>query len=101
MASAIVKLWEKCEIAKIAVKKGVQNTNSEMMAEELKVSIVWKFYLFIEIFFFHLVSVFAPKSMVLYHALFQMCFQAHECSDIDFSSIWKKNHCISSLSYVD
>ncbi|KAG8635126.1 CRM-domain containing factor CFM2, chloroplastic isoform X2 [Manihot esculenta] len=36
LASAIVKLWEKCEIAKIAVKKGVQNTNSEMMAEELK-----------------------------------------------------------------
>lgn len=46
MASAIVKLWEKCEIAKIAVKRGVQNTNSEMMAEELKVSIVWKFYLY-------------------------------------------------------
>ena len=38
MASCIVKLWEKCEIAKIAVKRGVQNTNSEMMAEELKVS---------------------------------------------------------------
>lgn len=36
LASAIVKLWEKCEIAKIAVKRGVQNTNSEMMAEELK-----------------------------------------------------------------
>ena len=38
LASCIVKLWEKCEIAKIAVKRGVQNTNSEMMAEELKVS---------------------------------------------------------------
>lgn len=38
LAAAIVKLWEKCEIAKIAVKRGVQNTNSEMMAEELKVS---------------------------------------------------------------
>ncbi|KAJ9135254.1 hypothetical protein P3X46_032462 [Hevea brasiliensis] len=36
LASSIVKLWEKCEIAKIAVKRGVQNTNSEMMAEELK-----------------------------------------------------------------
>ncbi|KAJ4707575.1 Chloroplastic group IIA intron splicing facilitator CRS1, chloroplastic [Melia azedarach] len=36
LAAAIVKLWEKCEIAKIAVKRGVQNTNSEMMAEELK-----------------------------------------------------------------
>ncbi|XP_010550103.1 PREDICTED: CRM-domain containing factor CFM2, chloroplastic [Tarenaya hassleriana] len=36
LAVAIVKLWEKCEIAKVAVKRGVQNTNSEMMAEELK-----------------------------------------------------------------
>ncbi|TXG58982.1 hypothetical protein EZV62_016811 [Acer yangbiense] len=38
LADAIVKLWEKCEIAKIAVKRGVQNTNSELMTEELKVS---------------------------------------------------------------
>ncbi|KAL0817871.1 hypothetical protein Bca101_074315 [Brassica carinata] len=36
LAVAIVKLWEKCEVAKIAVKRGVQNTNSELMAEELK-----------------------------------------------------------------
>ncbi|KAI3665924.1 hypothetical protein L6452_44559 [Arctium lappa] len=36
LASAILKLWEKCEIAKIAVKRGVQNTNSDLMAEELK-----------------------------------------------------------------
>ncbi|XVF60391.1 hypothetical protein PTKIN_Ptkin08bG0041800 [Pterospermum kingtungense] len=36
VAASIVKLWEKCEIAKIAVKRGVQNTNSELMAEELK-----------------------------------------------------------------
>ncbi|XP_010485497.1 PREDICTED: CRM-domain containing factor CFM2, chloroplastic-like [Camelina sativa] len=36
LAVAIVKLWEKCELAKIAVKRGVQNTNSELMAEELK-----------------------------------------------------------------
>ncbi|OVA16249.1 RNA-binding [Macleaya cordata] len=36
LAASMVKLWEKCEIAKIAVKRGVQNTNSEMMAEELK-----------------------------------------------------------------
>ncbi|KAG0482480.1 hypothetical protein HPP92_010564 [Vanilla planifolia] len=36
LAVSIIKLWEKCEIAKIAVKRGVQNTNSEMMAEELK-----------------------------------------------------------------
>lgn len=38
LAVAIVKLWEKCELAKIAVKRGVQNTNSELMAEELKVA---------------------------------------------------------------
>lgn len=38
MAAAILKLWEKCEIAKVAVKRGVQNTNSELMADELKVS---------------------------------------------------------------
>lgn len=36
LAVAIVKLWEKCEVAKIAVKRGAQNTNSELMAEELK-----------------------------------------------------------------
>lgn len=36
LAVAILKLWEKCEIAKVAVKRGVQNTNSELMAEELK-----------------------------------------------------------------
>ncbi|WOL06537.1 hypothetical protein Cni_G15271 [Canna indica] len=36
LAVSIIKLWEKCEIAKIAIKRGVQNTNSVMMAEELK-----------------------------------------------------------------
>ncbi|XP_031274637.1 CRM-domain containing factor CFM2, chloroplastic isoform X2 [Pistacia vera] len=36
LAAAIIKLWEKCEIAKVAIKRGVQNTNSELMAEELK-----------------------------------------------------------------
>ncbi|KAM6549914.1 hypothetical protein CsatB_021590 [Cannabis sativa] len=36
LAASIIKLWEKCEVAKIAVKRGVQNTNSELMAEELK-----------------------------------------------------------------
>lgn len=50
LAAAIVKLWEKCEIAKVAVKRGVQNTNSELMAEELKVC---EFILaFDDIFFF-------------------------------------------------
>ncbi|KAF7113018.1 hypothetical protein RHSIM_RhsimUnG0168000 [Rhododendron simsii] len=36
LAASIVKLWEKSEIVKIAVKRGVENTNSELMAEELK-----------------------------------------------------------------
>ncbi|KAL6520317.1 hypothetical protein OROMI_032497 [Orobanche minor] len=36
LAASIVKLWEKCEIAKIAIKRGALNTNSELMAEELK-----------------------------------------------------------------
>lgn len=37
LALSMVKLWEKCEVAKIAIKRGVQNTNSEIMVEELKV----------------------------------------------------------------
>ncbi|XVE54075.1 hypothetical protein DITRI_Ditri03aG0052700 [Diplodiscus trichospermus] len=36
LAQAIVKLWERSAIAKIAVKRGVQNTRNERMAEELK-----------------------------------------------------------------
>ncbi|XP_024029575.1 chloroplastic group IIA intron splicing facilitator CRS1, chloroplastic [Morus notabilis] len=36
LAAAILKLWEKCHIAKIAVKLGVPNTNNEQMAYELK-----------------------------------------------------------------
>ncbi|VVB14706.1 unnamed protein product [Arabis nemorensis] len=36
LASAIVKLWEKCIIAKIAIKWGAINTNNEEMADELK-----------------------------------------------------------------
>ncbi|XP_058736107.1 chloroplastic group IIA intron splicing facilitator CRS1, chloroplastic-like [Vicia villosa] len=45
LACAILKLWEKSLVAKIAVKHGVQNTNNELMALELKVSylqfLVW------------------------------------------------------------
>lgn len=37
LACAILKLWEKSLVAKIAVKRGIQNTNNELMAEELKV----------------------------------------------------------------
>ncbi|XVF35032.1 hypothetical protein REPUB_Repub18cG0110200 [Reevesia pubescens] len=36
LAQAIVKLWERSAIAKIAIKRGVQNTRNERMAEELK-----------------------------------------------------------------
>ncbi|XP_043715802.1 CRM-domain containing factor CFM3, chloroplastic/mitochondrial [Telopea speciosissima] len=37
LAAAIVKLWEKSLIVKIAVKRGIQNTNNKLMAEELKI----------------------------------------------------------------
>lgn len=37
LAQAIVKLWEKSIIAKIAIKRGVPNTCNERMAEEIKV----------------------------------------------------------------
>ncbi|KAK4838817.1 hypothetical protein QYF36_016639 [Acer negundo] len=36
LAAAILKLWERSLIAKIAVKWGVQNTSNEQMANELK-----------------------------------------------------------------
>lgn len=36
LAKAMVKLWEGSAIAKIAIKRGVQNTCNERMAEELK-----------------------------------------------------------------
>ncbi|XP_031282346.1 CRM-domain containing factor CFM3A, chloroplastic/mitochondrial-like [Pistacia vera] len=36
LAQAMVKLWEKNAIAKIAIKRGVLNTSNERMAEELK-----------------------------------------------------------------
>ncbi|KAF8097382.1 hypothetical protein N665_0290s0040 [Sinapis alba] len=36
LAAAILKLWEKSLIAKIAVKRGIQNTNNKLMAEEIK-----------------------------------------------------------------
>ncbi|WJX29917.1 hypothetical protein P8452_18510 [Trifolium repens] len=35
LACAILKLWEKSLIAKIAVKPGIQNTNNKLMADEL------------------------------------------------------------------
>ncbi|XVF20762.1 hypothetical protein REPUB_Repub12eG0031000 [Reevesia pubescens] len=36
LAAAILKLWEKSLIAKIAIKWGIQNTDNEQMANELK-----------------------------------------------------------------
>ncbi|CAJ1843528.1 unnamed protein product [Sphenostylis stenocarpa] len=36
LAAAILKLWEKSLIAKIAIKYGIPNTDNEMMANELK-----------------------------------------------------------------
>ncbi|KAI4344523.1 hypothetical protein L6164_011740 [Bauhinia variegata] len=36
LARAMVKLWEKSAIAKIAIKRGVENTCNERMTEELK-----------------------------------------------------------------
>ncbi|KAJ8761781.1 hypothetical protein K2173_004592 [Erythroxylum novogranatense] len=36
LAAAILKLWEKSPIAKIAVKWGIPNTNNEQMGHELK-----------------------------------------------------------------
>ncbi|RZC74834.1 hypothetical protein C5167_050316 [Papaver somniferum] len=36
LASAIVKLWAKSLVAKIAVKRGIQNTNNKLMAEDIK-----------------------------------------------------------------
>ncbi|KAK7314559.1 hypothetical protein VNO77_33085 [Canavalia gladiata] len=36
LACAILQLWEKSLVAKIAVKPGIQNTNNKLMAEELK-----------------------------------------------------------------
>ncbi|PON94506.1 RNA-binding, CRM domain containing protein [Trema orientale] len=36
LACAIIKLWEKSMVVKIAVKRGIQNTNNKLMAEEIK-----------------------------------------------------------------
>ncbi|XP_027341056.1 CRM-domain containing factor CFM3A, chloroplastic/mitochondrial-like [Abrus precatorius] len=36
LACAILRLWEKSLVAKLAVKRGIVNTNNELMAQELK-----------------------------------------------------------------
>ncbi|GAU34833.1 hypothetical protein TSUD_259130 [Trifolium subterraneum] len=40
LADAILKLWHKSHVAKIAIKPGVQNTDNETMANELKASFI-------------------------------------------------------------
>ena len=55
LAVAMIKLWEKSSIAKIALKRGVQLTTSERMAEDIKV---------IELHFLnHLVVIFMSTSI--------------------------------------
>lgn len=44
----MIKLWEKCEVVKIVIKRGVQNTNSELMVEELKVGMLYHLMIFTE-----------------------------------------------------
>lgn len=41
LAAAVLQIWEKSLIAKIAVKRGIQNTNNKLMADELKVSLIF------------------------------------------------------------
>ncbi|CAD6263445.1 unnamed protein product [Miscanthus lutarioriparius] len=36
LAASMIKLWERCEVAKIAVKRDAHNTDSELITEELK-----------------------------------------------------------------
>lgn len=54
LAASIIKLWEKSLLVKIAVKRGIQNTNNKIMAEELKVHSAhhWKMEIIFLIFFF-------------------------------------------------
>lgn len=36
LAASMIKLWERCEVAKIAIKRDANNTDSELITEELK-----------------------------------------------------------------
>ncbi|KAF8714998.1 hypothetical protein HU200_027542 [Digitaria exilis] len=36
LAASMIKLWERCEVAKIAIKRDAHNTDSELITEELK-----------------------------------------------------------------
>lgn len=55
LSVAMAKLWERSSIAKIALKRGVQLTTSERMAEEIKVM----YFLWISVIF----SLFSIKQM--------------------------------------
>lgn len=37
LAASMIKLWERCEVAKIAMKRGSHCIDSELVSEELKV----------------------------------------------------------------
>ena len=37
LAAAILKLWDRVDVVKIQVKRGVMNTSNERMANELRV----------------------------------------------------------------
>ncbi|WVZ85995.1 hypothetical protein U9M48_032846 [Paspalum notatum var. saurae] len=36
LAASMIKLWERCEVAKIAIKRDAQNADTELITEELK-----------------------------------------------------------------
>jgi hypothetical protein len=45
LAASMIKLWERCEVAKIAMKRGSRCIDSELVSEELKVGTVFKLYI--------------------------------------------------------
>uniref|UniRef100_A0A0E0KRK7 CRM-domain containing factor CFM3, chloroplastic/mitochondrial n=1 Tax=Oryza punctata TaxID=4537 RepID=A0A0E0KRK7_ORYPU len=36
LAASMIKLWERCEVAKVAIKRGAQNIDSDLISDELK-----------------------------------------------------------------
>uniref|UniRef100_A0A0D9W5X5 CRM-domain containing factor CFM3, chloroplastic/mitochondrial n=1 Tax=Leersia perrieri TaxID=77586 RepID=A0A0D9W5X5_9ORYZ len=36
LAASMIKLWERCEVAKVAIKRGVHNIDSDLISEEIK-----------------------------------------------------------------
>jgi hypothetical protein len=43
LAASMIKLWERCEVAKIAMKRGSHCIDSELVSEELKVGSCYRF----------------------------------------------------------